>query len=139
MRAARRAAAAAALLSALAPAALACGACDEDRIAAAYDHAVVRDAAARSRAVVFCELGGTRDAARLRAAAQRVRGVDPASLRVSGNPAALSFALDVARQQPESAVRALQQAAPRGTRLHILRVLGPAPQPKAAAGARPPA
>lgn len=112
-----------AVLAALAPGAWACGVCDEDKIAATYDHAVVRKAAG-ARVVVFCELGGSVDAARITRATGRVRGVDAASIRVSANPAAMSFALDTARQSPKAALAAIVRAAPRGTRLKLLKVVG---------------
>jgi hypothetical protein len=117
------AAAAASGLLALAPA-RACGVCDEDKVAATYDHAVVERAASLGRVVVFCEVRGPLDAPRMRAAARRVKGIDAASLRASADPAALSFVLDGTRQSPQGAVSALQALAPRGTRLAIVRLQG---------------
>ena len=104
------------------PAAQACGTCAEDKIAATYDYAEVQRAAAAGRAVVYCEVAGPWDAARLQAAAHKVRGLDAKSLRLSREPAALSFALDTKKQSPQAAVLALQVAAP-GTRLAIVRVV----------------
>jgi len=53
-------------LVAIAPAAsLACGACDEDKIAATYDHAVIDSAVARHRQVVFVAIDGPVDAKRI--------------------------------------------------------------------------
>ncbi|MGZ3196817.1 MAG: hypothetical protein ACXWCO_10370 [Caldimonas sp.] len=114
---------AAAALVAAAPA-RACGVCDEDKIAATYDHAVVQRATSRGRVVVFCEVRGPLDAKRMRVAARRVKGLELASLRTSAEPAALSFALDSARQSPRAAVDSLQALAPRGTQLAIVRVYG---------------
>lgn len=102
--------------------AAACGACLEDKIAATYDYAVIQQAAAQGDVVVFCELGGTVDASRLRAAARRVRGLDAASMRIAEAPPALSFALDGARESPQDAVSALQRAVP-DTRITIIRLI----------------
>lgn len=114
----------AALLAAGAlPAAQACGTCVEDKIAATYDYAEVQRAAAVGRAVVYCEVAGPWDAARLQAAARKVRGLDAKSLRLSREPAALSFALDTKKQSPQAAVLALQVAAPAGTRIAIVKVV----------------
>ena len=81
--------------AALAPftSAQACGACAEDKVAATYDHAIASRAASQGRTMVFCEVRGPFDARRLKAAAMRIDGIDPASLRTSANPATVSFAL----------------------------------------------
>jgi copper chaperone CopZ len=108
---------------ALAPAAShACGACAEDQIAATYDHAVVERAATSGDVVVFCTIAGPFDAARLKAAVRRVRGVEPRSVRVSVQPAAVSFAIDPKQRSPQAAVQAAQRGMPPGSRLTILRV-----------------
>ncbi len=121
----------AAILGALGAAALgvalpahACGVCVEDKMAATYDHEVVQRARSQGRVVVFCDAAGPVEPAALRLAVVGVRGVDPLSLRVSREPAALSFALDPAVQTPEAAVRRLQHSL--GGRLHltVLRTLG---------------
>jgi hypothetical protein len=104
--------------------AFACGTCVEDKVAATYDHATVQRAAAAGRLMVFCELAGPWDAAKLKAAARRVPGLDAASLRWSREPAALSFALDPGRQSAGAAVLALQAAAPPGARIQVVRVVG---------------
>lgn len=117
---------------ALASLAQACGVCVEDKVAATYDHAVVQKAAATAQVVVvFCEVAGPFDAARLKAAARQVKGLDAASLRSSKAPSALSFALDTARRSPQDAVAALQRAAPPGTQLHIVRLLAASASPAA--------
>jgi hypothetical protein len=72
----------AAALAAAAPAtALACGACDEDKIAATYDHAVIDAAIARHRQVVFVAIDGPVDVQRIRArivaAAAKVQASGP--------------------------------------------------------------
>ncbi|HMA06463.1 MAG TPA: hypothetical protein VKP68_01285 [Ramlibacter sp.] len=115
-------ASAAAVLLALAPTAWACGVCVEDKVAATYDHAVVQRAAAAGKAMVYCEIHGSLDARRWQSAARRVRGLDPASVRVSSEPAAISFALDTSRQSPQAAAAALQQALP-GSRVAIVRLI----------------
>jgi hypothetical protein len=100
----------------------ACGTCAEDKIAATYDHATAKRAAAAGRVMVYCEVAGAWDAAKLKAAAARVRGLDAATVRLSKEQGAMSFALDAARQSPQAAVLALQVAAP-GTRVGIVKVV----------------
>lgn len=111
------------LLAIAAPAALACGVCVEDKVAATYDHAVLQRAGAQGQAVVFCEFSGAADAKRIRAAARQVPGLDVVSLRLSAQPAAVSFAIDPARQSPRAAAAALQRGLPAGTHVTILRVV----------------
>jgi hypothetical protein len=113
------------LLALAAPAAWGCGVCAEDKMAATYDHAVVQRASANGRVVVFCELAGAVDVERVRKAAKSVRGLDASSVRISANPAALSFALDSTRQSPDAAAAAVQRALDSRTRVKVLRVLGP--------------
>jgi hypothetical protein len=113
----------AATLAAIAPSAgQACGACDEDKIAATYDHAVVERAAATGGVVVFCAITGPLDAQRLTHAVRRVRGVEPRSVRVSTQPAALSFAVDPKVRSPQAAVEAAQRSLTPGTRVTIVRL-----------------
>jgi hypothetical protein len=121
-----RAALVAVLGSMLCSASLACGACAEDKVAATYDHAVVRQAAARGDVMVFCEVRGPVDASRLKKAALKVPGVRPRSVRMSAQPAALSFAVDPTMQSAHGAVERMQRAAGPGTRLAIVQVLPPA-------------
>jgi hypothetical protein len=99
---------------AIAPATgLACGACDEDKVAATYDHAVIDAAIARHHQVVFVAIDGPVDVekigARLAAAAARVRGVQAGTLRTSRAPPAFSFALDPT-QTPNAAVAGFRKA-----------------------------
>lgn len=60
-------------------AALACGACVEDRVAATYDHAIINAAIAKHQQVVFVAVDGPISAetidAHIVAAASKVRGV----------------------------------------------------------------
>ena len=104
----------------------ACGVCNEDKVAATYDHAIVRRATLQGRVMVFCEVRGTFDSRQLKAAASRITGIDAVSLRTSTNPATVSFALDSRRQSAQTAVNALQATAPRGTELVIVQVQGSA-------------
>jgi hypothetical protein len=99
----------------------ACGTCAEDKIAATYDHAVVQAAARAGKVVVFCEVRGPFAPAKLAAAARRVRGVDPGSIRVSQEPSALSFALDTRKQPVAGALHALQTL-PGGAGVALVRV-----------------
>jgi chloramphenicol 3-O-phosphotransferase len=91
----------------------ACGACDEDKVAATYDHAVIDAAIAKHQRVVFVAVDGPvsveKLAARIAAAASRIRGVQKGTLRTSVSPAAFSFALDAA-QKPEAAVARFREA-----------------------------
>jgi hypothetical protein len=109
------------LLALAAPAVWACGVCVEDKVAATYDYAVVQRALARGQVVVYCEMSGRGGDARLRQAAARVPGLDAASVRISAEPAALSFALDAAKRSPAAAAAALQHAVP-GVHLHVIRI-----------------
>jgi uncharacterized protein (DUF1800 family) len=102
-----------------------CGACDEDKIAATYDHRLVTEAAVRGDAVVFCAATGSFDQHRLREAARRVRGIRVSSVRSSNEPATVSFALDLSLQSPHAAVASLQRALPSPMQLTLLRVVTP--------------
>jgi hypothetical protein len=109
------------LASAVSPA-WPCGVCAEDKMAATYDHEVVTRARQAGHVVVFCELVGVVDAARLAGAAARQRGVEAGSIRISPEPAAMSFSLDTRKQSPQDAVAAIQKAVPPRTRVSLLRV-----------------
>ena len=123
----RRIAILAALLLAtiVAPAALACGVCIDDKVAATYDHATVTRALARHHAVVFAGMesrdAAGRAAALVRAAARRVRGIDAESVRTATEPLALSFVVE-ADQTPETALAEIQRGAA-GVRLTMLKVM----------------
>ena len=116
-----------ALLAGAACASWACGTCAEDKMAATYDYATSQRAAAAGKLVVYCEIAGGYDADRLHAAARRVRGVDARSVRISADPAAVSFVLDAKQQSAQAAVLSLQAAAAAGMRLNIIRVVSPTP------------
>jgi hypothetical protein len=111
------------VLAATAPLAWSCGVCPEDKMAATYDHEVIGRALKHGQVVVFCELGGPVDVRRIAGATARQRGVDPRSIRVSPNPAALSFAVDAKQQSPQAVVEALRKAVPSGTTVKILQTL----------------
>lgn len=94
---------AAALLLALhGTAALACGHCVEDKIAAVYDHASVMQAFGRQHRVAFFAIDGTftpDDGARrmLETLAESAAGADKGSARVSTESASLAVAFDPQR------------------------------------------
>jgi hypothetical protein len=109
------------------PASLACGACDEDRVAATYDHAVINAAMARHQRVVFVAVDGPvsaeKLAARIAAAANWIPGVQKGTLRTSASPLAFSFALDAARE-PAVAVSDFRRAVGNSsTRLTLVRIV----------------
>lgn len=117
-----RALACAGLLGALAAsAAWACGTCAEDKIAATYDYATAQQAAAAGHVMVYCEVEGRYDAAKLKAAAARVRGVDAKTVRTAREPAAMSFALDPKQQSARAAVMAVQAGLPKGMRVGLVK------------------
>ena len=102
-----------ALAGGLPVSALACGACVEDRIAATYDYATINAAIAKHQQVVFVAIDGSMSAktieARIVAAATKIRGVRPGTLRTSLSPQAFSFVLD-SRYEPKVAVAGFRQA-----------------------------
>jgi hypothetical protein len=106
----------------------ACGVCIDDKVAAAYDHAIVSRALERGQVVVFAEVRGRGTAADFvgaaRRAAARVPGVAKASVRAAEAPAALSFALDARVRSPAEALAAVEKgAAAAGLRLELLKVM----------------
>ena len=120
-----------AALIAIAPAAMACGVCDEDKVAATYDHAVVARAAKQGRVVVFAEPHAAIDAKEvskaLKEIAARTPGIDRASVRASQSPASFSFALDPHAGSPLKTLETLQRGANiPGLQLSLLRVVAPA-------------
>ena len=126
----RAAIAAAGLLLALqAPAALACGYCVEDKIAAVYDHAVVARALGRKHHVVFFHIDGTlapgeRTRRALEAIAESTEGVDKGSARVSVASAALAVAFDPRRTVFADVQKGLERKlAPKKLSLLPLRVM----------------
>jgi hypothetical protein len=102
---------------------MACGACDEDSIAATYDHRVVEQAAQARELVVYCRLEGQVERRRLLSAVRRVAGIRKESIRVSAAPPALSFAVDPALQTALTAVAATEHGLPSGSHLRIIQVV----------------
>ena len=99
------------VLACNASAALACGYCVEDKMAATYDHAVVTRALAQKHHVAFFHIDGTLAPGAgtkrsLEAVAESSAGVDQGSARVSVESASLSVAFDPQR----TPVAALQSA-----------------------------
>jgi hypothetical protein len=120
----------AALLVAVIPAAaLACGYCIEDKMAAVYDHAVVTRAIAQGHQVVFFAVQGQMSAGdasrrKLEAIVDSVAGVDKGSVRVSVESASLSVAFNPARAPFAGMERALsRKLAAMGLSVAILRVM----------------
>ncbi len=99
----------------------ACGACIEDKMAATYDYDVVQKAHARQHTVVFCDVQDRIAPEKLRQAVASTKGIDSGSIRISSEPAALSFALDTRRQSPAAAVAAIATALQGKVRLRIIR------------------
>lgn len=116
--------------AAAAPVVLACGYCDEDRMAATYDHAVVRRAMTLQHEVAFLALNGTESAsdATVRGISLligRLPGVDRDSIRISAASLAVSFAHDPVKGPLGSILEsANRQLAGRGLSLALLRVMG---------------
>jgi hypothetical protein len=117
-----------AALGALSPAAgWGCGACIEDKVAATYDQAVIDRAVASHRQVVFVAIEGSVSAskvvAQISAAALKVRGVQPGSLRTSTTPPAFSFVLD-GGHDPRAAVSTFRKGVTgQETQLVAIRVV----------------
>ena len=106
--------AAAAVAVFAASAALACGYCVEDRVAAVYDHALTQLTQQRRHQLAYFSWDGpiARDEASRRkilAIAESVAGVDKGSARVAMEPAAIAVAFDPQRGSGASIAAALQQ------------------------------
>jgi len=132
---------------ALAAPVLACGHCVEDKIAAAYDHAVVVQALERKHAVAYFALEGTMPPGaatrrKLRALAESLAGVERGTVRVSSESASLSFAFDPVRHPHGPLAQALdRKLAASGLRAFPLRVVDRPPGASAASsrsGSLPP-
>lgn len=111
------------------PDASACGHCVEDKMAAVYDFGVVSKAQALHQHVAFLAIDGTisGDAMTQRAIADMVRtaeGVERASVRVSLELAALSFAFDPKRASFASIQRSVGKQLSRiGLRVSEIKIL----------------
>ncbi|MEO8186327.1 MAG: hypothetical protein ABI580_03075 [Burkholderiaceae bacterium] len=108
-----------------------CGVCDEDKVAATYDHEVISRAAAARYSVVFFTMDTSVEprafAQRVASVAPRVRGVVRGSVRTAIAPLAFSFVLDPAVQTPVSAVADLSRLLNAEPGLRILRVVTASP------------
>ncbi len=96
-------------------AAIACGYCVEDRIAAVYDHALLQRTLTSKHQIVFFAWDGPLthgDAERRKifALVEATPGVDKGSTRVSMEPAALAVAFDPRRSSIENVQAALQKS-----------------------------
>ncbi len=124
-----RAALAGLLLLAPAAAAVACGYCVEDKVAAAYDHSVIVRALDRKHEVAFFAIEGALAAdsqlsREIRNALESTRGVDRGTARVSLPAGSLSFAYDPTRRKLGPIVRRLEKTlAPKGLSASLLRVI----------------
>lgn len=107
----------------------ACGICIDDKVASAYDHAVVTQAKQRGHEVAFFAIEGplvrsveTRGA--LLRAIRSASSVQGASARVSLENAALSFAYDPRRAERSLIVSGIEKKLyARGLSLRFLRVM----------------
>ena len=107
-------------------AAWSCGVCDEDKVAATYDHSTVARASTMRHNVVFVAVDGPVEAAaftrRVTDIAPRIRGVVRGSVRTSKAPLTFSFAIDPKVQSAASAVDQLyRQLGPVPT-LRVLKI-----------------
>jgi len=112
MKTKRSLAAFSAALATLVPlAAVGCGVCVEDKVAATYDHAVIQRANAKRQQVVFVGVEGPVPGARIDRAVTKARvpGVVPGTLRTSASPAAFSFVLE-RTENPAHALAAFRTA-----------------------------
>jgi len=116
-------------------AAWSCGVCDEDKVTATYDHAVISRAAAARRTVVFVAVDSQVEAQafarRVAAVAPGVRGVLRSSVRTAVAPVApvaFSFVLDPGVQTPAGAVAELRLLLDTDTDLRILRIVSAPPR-----------
>ncbi len=120
------------------PAAIACGQCIEDKVAAVYDHAVVMKALERKHHVAFFAIDGplaTDDATyrAITAIVESARGVDKGSARVSVDSASLSFGFDPKRTPLVEVQRTLEtRLAAKRLSLLPLQVMDRTMKPKVA-------
>ena len=108
-----------------------CGVCDEDKVAATYDHEVIARATAARQHVVFVAMDWPVEpqafAKRVAAVAPRVRGVRTGSIRTALAPVTFSFVLDPSMQTPAGAVAELSRLLSAESGLRILRVVSTPP------------
>ncbi len=119
------------LLSLLAAApiwAAACGVCIEDKMAATYDHAAVTAAFKRGHVVVFAEIldanaTGEAHKRKIIQAIEARPGVDRGSVRVSFNPAAISFAFDERIGETQNVFEAAASSLKSGVHFALIRAI----------------
>ena len=98
----------------------ACGACDEDKVAATYDHAVVSRAVAAGDVLVYGRIDGRFDGTRLSSVTRRIVGIRAASIRVSSEFRALSFAVDTRPRPASQTLSAIRRALGPSTTLTVI-------------------
>ena len=107
-------------------AAWSCGVCDEDKIAATFDHSTVARAASMRHHVVFVAVEGPVEPAtfarRVAQIAPRIRGVMRGTVRTSEAPVTFSFVIDPALQPAASAVAELHRQLGPVPTLRILKI-----------------
>ncbi len=108
----------------LAPPALACGVCVEDKVASCYDHAVVTRAQSRGQEVAFFAVQGAPlpEAKKLVHAIDASPGVERGTARVSVENGALSFAYDPRRANALAIADGLEKRA--RVSLGLLKIIG---------------
>lgn len=109
-----------------------CGVCDEDKVAATYDHAVMSRAATARQTVVFVAVDSPVEAhafaRRVATVAPRVHGVLRSSVRTAAAPVAFSFVLDPAVQTPARAVAEMRRLLNADPDLRIVRIVSAPPR-----------
>ena len=112
-----------ALLAVQSSVVFACGFCIEDKVAAAYDHAVIKQAVERGHEVVFVEIAGAEPLkpAQWRFLIKTVDnavGVERGSVRTSVAPQVLSFELNASRSASAAVLKQINE----GLRKQQMRV-----------------
>jgi hypothetical protein len=108
--------------------AAACGVCIEDKMAATYDHAVITSAFHHGHAVVFAEMLDAPSYAKgqerkIIQAIEATPGVDRGSVRVSLNPAAISFAFDDRKVEAQNVFDTATSSLKSGVRFTLIRTI----------------
>jgi hypothetical protein len=104
--------------------ALGCGYCVEDKVAAAYDHAVVAKALGSGRHVAFLHVDGAPARKALEQALARTAGIERGTARISADLLTVSFAYDPRRATLGAIHAALEKRlAPYGASLLPFRVI----------------
>jgi hypothetical protein len=112
-----------------------CGYCIEDKVAAAYDHALVAQTVARGHDVAFIGFesrapSGKDKANSIRHAIEGIAGVDRGGVRVAAESGSISVAFDPRRLPPGKLIAALdRELAPLGVETTLLRFGDPGSAP----------